>query len=117
VKSTVEILREARAIVAENWGQGSAGSVPFVGRGGICAALACRNAAEVDGLEYSTEAALARVVGEMSSDVYVRADAIYRFNDTHTHAEVLTLFDRAIANEEAKAQEFTAEPLPEQVTA
>lgn len=34
-----------------------------------------------------------------------------------THADILAAFDRAIANEEAKEQEFHVEPLPTEVAA
>jgi hypothetical protein len=38
------------------------------------------------------------------------------FNDSHTHAEVMAAYDRAIAHAEAAEAEFTVQPTREPVT-
>lgn len=101
--TTIEILRNARGLIDTpvkwspfGWGNGRS----------MCAINAISSAMGHPDLNMSNTPAyqaLRRVV-----NVYVG-----EFNDTHSHAEVLAAFDRAIEVEEAKAAEFTASPVTE----
>lgn len=109
-----EVLRAARAKIekAENWTQGAyardaAGSFVYVGETeahSFCSLGACRT------VVFDKH-------GDRDEDVYERAkwalkrellrdgdQEIADFNDTHSHVEVLALFDRAIAAAEARGE-------------
>ena len=101
--TTVEVLRAARALIADEskWWRG----------GCAVAGQACMfNAVSRAGGEPYTDAhkALLRAIG-CNEDEPTEG---FAWNDSHTHAEVMAAFDRAIAIEEAKAQEFSVEPFP-----
>ena len=105
--TTVEVLRAARALIdtPEKWGQGDG----LCDRGLRCAAIAVWDAQGIVAGSTLAHRALAQAMG---LDAAYSCGVIFDFNDSHTHAEVMAAFDRAIANEEAKAQEFTVEPFP-----
>lgn len=99
--STLEILRAAREKIADpdRWvkgelaidGEGLRIETASGAHRGVrwCAVGAC---CAVAGMDWTTAGdALEAVAGESVVD----------FNDTHTHAEVLALFDRTIAEQEA----------------
>jgi hypothetical protein len=91
--SVLETLIKARALIEkhENWTQGKF----FDNRGRRCALGALYDA---EGIPYTQSAttpsdkALRSAMGEFPGT----------FNDTHTHADVLAAFDRAIEAERAK---------------
>lgn len=91
-KSTLQVLTEARALIAkpENWGW----YVYDDGRRMCAAGAVCRANGVSRWHGGDAQIALQRVTG-----CYLGS-----FNDTHTHAEVLAVFDQAIAAERAKAQ-------------
>lgn len=107
--TTLEVLRGARAKIAQGWCQGTAArdangvtSSCFMELGACswCAIGAIYGAAPVDELgEASADAAIAALV------THVPGNAIAPWNDSpsRTQAEVLELFDRAIATEERAA--------------
>jgi len=104
-KETADILRKARAVIEkpENWTKGDFARD---------AKLRPISALSTDAQCFCTWGAIIRV-SENAPQMNNAADALYRhlnhpmdldvFNDdeTTTHAEVLSLFDRAIAAEEA----------------
>jgi hypothetical protein len=113
MKSTVEILREARAYLSDpaRWHQGHYGDDARTCMvGGVKRAVSGSQFGSFfsDSRAYPAVMALARSIGDG-----VRLSGVFAFNDSTTHAEMLAAFDRAIANEEAREQEFTAEPLTE----
>lgn len=83
-----EILVNARALIEEpaKWGQGSC----YLRKGTLCAEEAIETIASN---KYEREAALSKL-NEAAGNEYVFFNS---FNDTHTHAEVLAAFDKAIA--------------------
>lgn len=106
---TVQILRDARALIADekNWTQGTysldqfGGSVEPVDEKAVC---------------FCSLGALAKVVGARDPDDTLQGEAVIvslvreqgytnvaEFNDSHTHSDVLDLFDRAIARAESEA--------------
>ena len=101
----VEILRAARALIADpaRWTQGedardACGSPAWAGRHASSAVC------------WSADGALMHVERDKNSfwparDALVAAmgASAVVFNDTHTHAEVLAAFDRAIALAEARS--------------
>lgn len=106
VMTTVEILRAARTLLLAPAGHKCAGQT-----GSRCAAIAVWDIGYGnETLMRSAEAAIARGMG-------VRYPAhgaphstapglhIFEWNDSHSHAEVLAAFDRAISWEEAKEAE------------
>ena len=98
---TVEVLRAARALIdtPEKWWKPGTGP-------GVCALVALREVSDFPEICVGSGAALARVMDVEG------AWLIPSFNNSRTHAEVLTAFDEAIRNEEAKQQEFTVESSP-----
>jgi hypothetical protein len=101
--STLDVLRAAREYISapSRWAQG------WYDEGGAVCAIGAVNVAmgrqpDCNEISEAEEALRSAVSG----------DSVVDFNDSHTHAEVLTLFDRAIAIEEAKAAEITAASQP-----
>lgn len=102
-KSVAQILREARELISDpkRWTQGkNARDVNDQFADPIGPAAVC----------WCAEGAIRRVVAEdwyrlhsllatLNAEVN---DAIHRFNDSHTHTEVLAAFDRAIELAEAE---------------
>ena len=99
MKTTAQILTEARALIdtPEKWTQGelarnSKGRViDYESKNAVCycAAGALKRSAERRAkLLYTAESLLARVAN---------VEFVWQFNDTHSHAEVMELFDRAIS--------------------
>jgi hypothetical protein len=94
--STLEILKAAREKIAkpENWTKGFAARnihghvTAAVARNAVCwCCLGAMWSLNADGY-LNAEDAFRAATGE---------DSIANFNDTHTHAEVLAAFDKAIA--------------------
>lgn len=97
--TNLEALRAARAWITDprrwsNDGYGDGNRRCMIGALG-------RTASDIPTLNVAMEA-LKRVVRDIGFDL------ISEFNDTHTHAEVLAAYDRAIAIEEAREAEMTA---------
>lgn len=102
-KQTAEVLRKARAKIEkpENWTQGQLArdpsgeptSVSDPDAASWCLLGAVRSTQESPEVRISARLALEVAMGGWC-DIAV-------FNDNHTHAEVLSVFDRAIAAEEA----------------
>jgi hypothetical protein len=115
--TTSEVLRAAKARIGtpEQWcGEGGSGKND---RGGVCAvhaigvALGAATCTYITASEHPAVAALLRGAG-VDPFGGPLGGLVAHWNDTHTHAEVMAAFDRAIANEEAREQEFTASPAP-----
>jgi hypothetical protein len=114
--NTLDVLRAAREYISDpaRWTQG------IIGRsdGSRCAVGALKDAAghgpKSVGWHSPPSGCGAAVTGAYAALERVAGEPPPLFNDSHTHAEVLAAFDRAIAVEEAKAAEFTAasEPAP-----
>jgi len=114
MKTTVEVLVEARALVdtPQRWGkwylEGEKGG-PMCALGALTQVLGF---AIRPGVYPSLDAhaATAALIAALGKDLPTanRADIVWSFNDdpSTTHVDVLAMFDRAIANERAKAQEF-----------
>ena len=88
MKTTVQVLQEARGLILDhaNWGRGK-----YVDGEKICASEALRRAYDDSTREYLDSDGynlLKQVMGDVT---------VCHFNDTHTHAEVIYAFDRAIA--------------------
>jgi hypothetical protein len=109
MKTTREVLVAARALIArpEAWTQGALartvenGVASSVGDFATCW---CAEGAvvKVGGDEIWHEVEGGRCLYEQTLDalrVAAGGIAIHRFNDTHSHADVLAAFDRAIAAE------------------
>jgi len=99
-----EVLRKARALIEkpENWTQG-ASARDAQGR-------QMWNAREANACARDAIGAIDTAATTHAEQVAAR-QALWRecvqitvFNDTHTHAEVLSLFDRAIAAAEARGE-------------
>lgn len=107
--NTVQILKDARALIADekNWTQDSfardSGGLPI-------------DPTNDDAVCFCAIGALARAVGsnpdgELPAENFLVSemlewdarDSIPDFNDNHTHADILSLFDRAIARAESEA--------------
>lgn len=93
---TTEVLRAARKLIErpENWGQGSVGRRR--GDGTMCALQALCAVSDIDYQKSTIENVpgakqLAATIGGP-----VNCFVITLFNDRHTHAEVLAMFDKAI---------------------
>lgn len=97
--TTLEVLRAARKLIEreEDWKQ-EGGYDPD---GPWCAVTA--TGVPFDGVITPTRTAAVGTLQRLAGGL------VSRFNDTHTHAEVLDLFDRAIAIEE---EQDYGEPLP-----
>ena len=109
-----EVLRAARAKIkkAENWTKGAyardaAGKFVYAVETeahSFCSLGACRTVVfdkHGDGDELVYEGAKRALKRELLRD---GEQEIADFNDTHSHAEVLALFDRAIAAAEARGE-------------
>lgn len=112
-KSTLDVLKGARDLLSDpdRWtasGQyavGADGYTPADPREGnaraFCALGACSRVGWFDLLTFADEeGGLAREIRAALREV--AGENVIDFNDTHSHAEVLALFDKAIAAEEAK---------------
>ncbi len=105
--TTLEILKAARELISapERWTQETSARTPDGRRCGALNANAvcwCSTGATLmfdpDNLGHFADSALG---WQLMSDGY--NDGVERFNDTHTHAEVLALFDKTIARLESGA--------------
>jgi len=105
MKTAAQVLREARELISdpERWAQGAwaknapGHSVQTRAPEAVswCAAGAIYRCAGNSDLSIDTRELLYDVIGSnISPD---SGHVIAEFNDTHTHAEVLEMFDRAIA--------------------
>jgi hypothetical protein len=109
--STLEVLRAARAYISdpEHWYKGGYGY-----RGRSCALGACIRMSKHSWPE--AQGALNRAVPDwwrvVSEETCRNPITTYNDRPQTTHADILALFDRAIAVEEAKAAEFDATPEP-----
>lgn len=111
-----EVLRKARALIEkpENWTQGAyARGIDDAGQGikDACSLCAVGSVyAITDDLKASGEPVFRRVLYWLGSALArpreppLDSAEVIAFNDTHTHAEVLSLFDRAIAAAEARGE-------------
>ncbi|MBN7804871.1 hypothetical protein JZX86_05770 [Agrobacterium rosae] len=108
---TVQILRDARALIADekNWTQGDYAKNSFGHSTGVknenancfCAIGAL---AKVQGISPNDDITGASFLAlEASGGAEKLGFIVARFNDDHTHAEVIALFDRAIARAESEA--------------
>lgn len=109
-KTTAQILREARELIAdeENWAQGwyaydEGGERlnPDKPAAKRCAAGAV---CYVEGVPPSRSTALGLLGAVIKDDENWCKARVFIFNDTHSHAEVLELFDRAIELAEREAE-------------
>lgn len=109
-----EVLRKARALIEkpENWTQGALSRSPD---GEVCLpeereAVCFCSLGAIERVCVTGEQPLAHTpaVGYLKAALLARGESlqapIANFNDTHTHAEVLSLFDRAIAAAEARGE-------------
>ena len=90
MKTTVKILTDARALIADenDWWPGlERGGPPTLGKN--CALHALGRISARIPIDFSRGDAY-NVLFKLSGN------SVAAFNDTHTHAEVLALFDRAI---------------------
>lgn len=94
--TTREILETAKARIANesDWCKGAFMSPD----GRVCAAGACRLVETGDAAGPLT----GPVMRAWDALVVFAPEGLSYFNDSHTHAEVLALFDQAIAAEKAK---------------
>lgn len=104
--NVVQILKEARALISDekNWTQGAYArdtigrEVRVLGPEAMCfCALGALEKIMLGGAMWSASYMLMKK--EAGDDCLAVSD----FNDTHNHAEVLALFDRAIARAESEA--------------
>lgn len=105
--NTVDILRAARAKIEnpENWCQG----VYFASASGERVAPWAAERWCATGAVWAVVGTGAEKYHERGPALHALCDAIggewqTDYNDTHTHAEVIAMFDRAIEAEERKAQ-------------
>jgi hypothetical protein len=107
---TAEILRAARGLIdaREAW-FGGTDALPPAGQPRHCALMAVQAVAHGIGRRESSDA-LARVMGVEFGF------KIPEFNNSRTHAEVLAAFDTAIADAEAREQEFNVAPITATIT-
>lgn len=104
---TWETLEKALALIEpeENWCQGAFESSPGV----YCAEGSCRAVLGLDGMARTAEYIEVRIALRKQLPVNSNGE-IHFFNDSHSHAEVVALFKRAIAAEKAKAGVFVEVP-------
>jgi len=108
--NTVQILKDARALIADekNWTRGEyARNARGYWRGVLsedsvcfCSIGAMARSAKTTPREIET---CDKILQIFSADGLRRVSDLVDFNDGHTHAEVLALFDRAIARAESEA--------------
>lgn len=91
--STVEVLRAARELYAAKPSHAPVGQSPRPGTHCVVYAVSRQ-----------TDAGAHHALGAFA--LAIETTEIVEWNATHSTAEVLAAFDRAIANEEAKQQEF-----------
>lgn len=93
---TYEVLEKALAEVERGWCRGELED----DRGNVCARGALHRVLDAEmhfcGLGAEGQAALAALRARCGGNIGV-------FNDSHTHAEVVALFQKAISQEKAKA--------------
>jgi len=102
MKTTIEILKEARDLIAKDgaWGQHA-----YEANGCFCALGAINEVARGDASAVPASDPAREALARAINVHYVYGEgAIYHFNDTlgRTQAEVVAKFDEAIAAEEAK---------------
>lgn len=93
-KTVVEVLQKARALISkpENWCQHV-----FKQRNNTGAMSYCAMGAVNEASRWHPEIHPACVLALRDAGGFSPIMTIPRYNDTHTHAEVLALFDKAIA--------------------
>jgi hypothetical protein len=99
----LDVLIAARAVIAkeENWWDGGTRMVPTQ----WCALEALAIGGDFG--DHSAALAIAREIGGAGAT----NSCIPGFNDSHTHPEVLALFDRAIEQERARRRQDTIDSL------
>ena len=101
----LRVLIEARAFIADprRFWQSNRGRA--CARDAACASLALNRVCRDDRIVDAADDALLRQLGarRRSGEPKAGLHVLYHFNDTHTHADVLALYDRAIA---ARASEL-----------
>ncbi len=110
-KTVAQILKEARALIADekNWTQGdyarsSLGNSTGVKNEDAECFCAIGALAKVQGITPNDDITGASYLAlEASGGEQTLGFIVARYNDDHTHAEVLALFDRAIARAESEA--------------
>lgn len=110
MKTTLEVLTEGRTFLSDrsNWMQGNLED----GRGRYCAvgAICSRDYIMYDQSLHPASDEAWKALDRAAQDLYgVRAPIV---NDDHGYEAVMRVYDRAIANERAKAQEFDVTPVP-----
>lgn len=105
MSTTVEVLREAREFMSDEANCARKGTFDEDGRYCLMAVFTRRNRAVAWDVRESAVHAVKRVLP------YPAVTGFYDTPST-THADVLAVLDRAVANETARAQEFTVTPEP-----
>ncbi|MGV2110128.1 DUF6197 family protein [Agrobacterium salinitolerans] len=107
--NTVQILKEARALIADGgkWTQGafarnSLGEKVDPSEEGAVCFCAIGALAKAAGANPESELPAENLLVTEMLELDAR-ECIPEFNDSHTHADVLALFDRAIARAESEA--------------
>lgn len=104
MKPVVQILKDARALIADekNWTQGALARGPSGGvvsyKSSVAVCFCSIGAIE----RIAKKSTKALQVVEKFYRILPSGDGLADFNDSHTHAEVLALFDRAIARAESE---------------
>ncbi len=103
--NTVQILKDARALIADekNWTQRvsarnkSGLEVPVLNSEASCFCAVGALDRFTNGIAFGSAAYLL-----LKKEAGAKYLTVSDFNDTHTHAEVLAIFDRAIAHAESE---------------
>lgn len=95
-KTTADVLREAKALIdtPRKWCKQD-----YVRHGRLCAYGACQVAACGQPKAWTAEASDAVHMLDVEATKWTMQTG-FEFNDSHTHKEVMQLFDRAIARAE-----------------
>jgi hypothetical protein len=122
-KTTLDYLLAARAAIAapENWctGRFATGQGAFCARGAIQLAVfgdplrGTLNHPVLEAVFFSLPAGYLTEYEKYITLDNMQAARVAAYNNTHTHAEVLALFDRAIARQRVLEDRTLAAPLPE----
>lgn len=99
-KTVVEVLQKARALISkpENWCQHVSKQRNNTGAMSYCVMGAVNEASHWHCVvSFEPEIHLACVLALRDAGGFSPIMTIPKYNDTHTHAEVLALFDKAIA--------------------